>query len=260
MHRRNAGTQVEDIVSRKIYRSTTIIILLVIAALFVSTIPAYASALDGALNASKYEQGGIWSNVLHPYAYYPNAAISLPETAVHEQMVDVQSDLVSNALFEFTSSLITGNENVITGVYSDKVLAYPVVQQPSDSASFVSSQDSVVTQFALAAQYGTVGILAHNFLAGSSFFNLLSGQDIYVVYGDGGTAHYVIKEVRQFQALQPYSPYSEFIDLETNARYTSSSLFYEVYSRNDTLVLQTCIAANGVDSWGRLFVIAELVY
>lgn len=245
--------------SRKIYRST-IIIILVAAALFVSTIPAYAGTLDNALNASKYEQGGIWSNVLRPYAYYPNSEISLPVSAMPEQMVDVQKDLVSNALFEFSSSLITGEKNVVTGVYADEMLAYPVVQQPTGSAAFVSTQDSVVTQFALAAQYGTVGILAHNYLAGSAFFDLSDGQDIYVVYGDGETAHYIISEVRQFQALAPYSPYSEFIDLETNARYTSSSLFYEVYSRSDTLVLQTCIAADGIDSWGRLFVIAELVY
>ena len=157
--------------SRKIYRST-IIIILVVAALFVSTMPAYAGALDDALNASKYEQGGIWSNVLRPYAYYPNAAISLPETAVQEQIVDVQEDLFANALFEFSSSLITGEENIITGVYADEALAYPVVQQPSGSAAFVSTQNSVVTQFALAEQYGSVGILAHNYLAGSSFFNL----------------------------------------------------------------------------------------
>jgi hypothetical protein len=250
---------VEDIVSRKTYQST-IAILLVVAALFVSTMPAYANVLDDVLNSSKYEQGGIWANVLRPYAYYPNAGISLPETAVSEQVVGVQNDLAATALLAFTSSVLTGNDNMITGVFADKALAYPVVQQPSGSAAFVSTQSDVVTQFALASQYGTIGILAHNNLAGNSFFDLSFGEDVYVVYGDGETAHYIVKEIRQFQALSPYSPYSEFIDIDTNARYTSSSLFYEVYGRSDTLVLQTCIAANGVDSWGRLFIIAELVY
>ena len=243
--------------SRKIYRST-IIFTLVIAVLLISAMPAAANVLDDAQNASRYEQGGIWSNVLRPYAYYPNAEINLPDTAVSEQVVPAEDALVGEKLFAFASSLNTGNENVVAGVFADEVLAYPVIQQPSGSAAFVSTQDDVVTQFALAAQYGTVGILAHNFLAGASFFDLSSGQDLYVVYGDGETAHYVVKEIREFQALQPYSAYSEFIDLETNARYTSSSLFYEVYGQNNTLVLQTCIAANGVDSWGRLFVIAEL--
>lgn len=238
---------------------TFLALLLVLAALFASTIPGSADALGNAVNSSKYEQGGIWSNLLRPFAYYPNGSISLPETAVQEQTIDVQSDLAADELFQFVTRVITGKENVITGVYADDVLAYPVVQQPAGSAAYVSTQDSVVTQFALAAQYGNVGILAHNYLAGSSFFNLSSGQDIYVVYGNGETAHYVITAVRRFQALQPYSPYSEFIDLDTNVRYTSSKLFHEVYGRSETLVLQTCIAADGIDSWGRLFVIAELI-
>jgi hypothetical protein len=245
----------ENIMSRrttKTYKSI-LIILLVTAALFISTMPAYASG-------SEYEQGGIWANVLQPFAYYPNAEITLPETAVGEPIAEVEEVLARDELLEFASSLITGQENVVTGVYAEDVLAYPVIQQPTGSAAYVSEQNGVVTQFAMAAQHGAIGILAHNYLAGSSFLNLSIGQELSVVYGDGETAHYIIKDVRQFQALSPYSPYSDFIDLETNARYTSGSLFYEVYGHSNTLVLQTCIAAEGVDSWGRLFIIAELIY
>ena len=225
--------------------------------------------------AAGYESGGTWSNRLSRDDFPKYHKIQQPNLQVVEPVNDLVYDLVVDqavnkvvdqaidrtalALTQFASKVQTGIENQVTGVFVNDVLAYPVVQQPSGSAAFVSSQTDVVTQFSLAAQYGTIGILAHNFLAGVSFFNLLSGQDVYVVFGDGSTAHYVITDVRRFQALDPYSPYSSFIDLDTNAKYTSSEVFYEVYGNEDKLVLQTCIAAEGIDSWGRLFVIAEKI-
>lgn len=253
----NAGIKVEDIVSRiqsisiKNQTKTFVALLLVFAVFLANASTVFAD--------SPQERGGIWSHVLSPYLYYPSGEVALPELSVGEQVIDMQVDRTAQALFQFASSILNGKEDVVTGVFVNDVLAYPVIQQPSGSAAYVSTQDDVVTQFSLASQYGTVGILAHNYLAGLSFFELSSGQDVYVVYGNGETAHYVITEVRRFQALQPYSPYSEFIDLDTNAQYNSTNVFNEVYGESSRLVLQTCIAAEGVDSWGRLFVIAELV-
>ncbi len=245
--------------SRKQIRTFTALTMVIIA-LLTSATNVLANPIAPSANDASHELGGIWSNILTPYFYEPaGGEVSLPETGVGENLVDIQSERTAEALSQFVSSVINGSPNIVSGVFVNDVLAYPVIQQPSGSAAFVSTQEDVVTQFALAAQYGTVGILAHNYLAGLSFFNLSSGQDVYVVYGDGTTAHYVITEIRRFQALQPYSAYSEFIDLDNNSRYSSSDVFYEVYGNVDRLVLQTCIAAEGVDSWGRLFVIAELV-
>jgi hypothetical protein len=38
-----------------------------------------------------------------------------------------------------------------------------------------------------------------------------------------------------------------------------NTVFTKIYAVKDRLVLQTCIAKDGIDSWGRLFVIAEPV-
>ncbi len=244
--------------SRKQIKTLTAFTL-VVAALLTSATTVFATPTDPYSNNTNYEQGGIWSNVLTPYFYEPFGEVALPETGASESLVDVESEQATEALSQFVSSVINGSPKVVSGIFVSDLLAYPVIQQPSGSAAFVSTQEDVVTQFALAAQYGTVGILAHNYLAGLSFFNLSSGQDVYVVYGDGTTAHYVITAIRRYQALQPYSAYSEFVDLDSNTHYSSTDVFYEVYGSTDRLVLQTCIAAEGVDSWGRLFVIAELV-
>jgi hypothetical protein len=67
-----------------------------------------------------------------------------------------------------------------------------------------------------------------------------------------------VKQILHYQALSPSSPYSDFLDLDdpNGTRISVETLFYKVYTQNGTLVLQTCIEANGNSSWGRLFVIA----
>ena len=62
--------------------------------------------------------------------------------------------------------------------------------------------------------------------------------------------------MRSFQATQPTSPYSSFIDLSSNKTLSATELFTQTYGTKGALILQTCIASGTVDSWGRLFVIA----
>lgn len=231
--------------SRKNIRSISIFTL-VITLLVVSAFSVSASYTQPIASSGR-GTGGTWSNRIDRGDYL---------SALAGQPVDN----ASAELMQFASSLEAGTGSQVAGIFVDEVMAYPVVQQPSGSAAYVSADEGVLTQFSLPTQYGTVGILAHNFLAGVSFFDLAPDQDVYVVYGDGSTIRYVIKEVRQYQALQPNSPYSNFVDLDTNASYSSTDLFYDVYGNQGNLVLQTCIAAEGIDSWGRLFVIAERVY
>jgi hypothetical protein len=147
----------------------------------------------------------------------------------------------------------------VTGVYVKNQFTLPVLQQPSSNAGFVSPTDDTVTQFALAAQYGNIGLLAHNHLAGSAFFSLTPGERVYVFYGSRHIDTYVITEVLQYQALDPNSPYSDFMDLSTGDILTANDLFHRVYMGNPHMTFQTCIAKDGNASWGRLFVIAELV-
>jgi hypothetical protein len=86
---------------------------------------------------------------------------------------------------------------------------------------------------------------------------LLEGQKFFLVYGDGQVASFRVSEILRFQALQPYSSESNFVDLQNDASLTTTELFKKVYGRPGQAVLQTCIEADGIASWGRLFVIAE---
>ncbi len=169
---------------------------------------------------------------------------------------------LSVSLADFIVSVENGNSSQIVGLYSEKIFALNVVQQPSGNAGYVATSGySVTTQFGMASSYGSIGMLAHNYLAGSNFFNLSSGSEILLVYGDGSTVSYTVSEIREYQALTPGSVYSNFVNLsDTSQTLTSSDVFYETYGSSGALILQTCISNEGNSSWGRLFVIAYQSY
>lgn len=179
-----------------------------------------------------------------------------PGTLVPEQIQQNQADLAA-----FTDLVADGDGNGLKGVFVPDVLSLPVVQQPGGQAAFVSGEDNILTQFAMPGDYGTVGLLAHNYLSGRDFFNLQVGQGVALVYGDRQVDYYVIREIRQFQALDPTNPYSEFINLDdpNQQRVSAADLFKQIYTTADRAVFQTCLEAFGNSSWGRVFVIAEKV-
>jgi hypothetical protein len=167
-----------------------------------------------------------------------------------------KDDATLPELSEFVAAVHDGEAGVLRGVYVPDVLAFPIVQQPAKNANFVSSIDGIITQFNMPAQFGNVGLLAHNNLSGRFFFDLAVGQDVRLVYGDGKIETFVITEILKYQALQPSSPYSSFRDLETNDTLTTNQMFQKVYLGDRHVTFQTCIAANGNSSWGRIFVMA----
>ncbi len=182
----------------------------------------------------------------------------IPVTASHFETASPNfADLIPS-LAEFSSKVTNGNSHQVVGLYVDKKIAHLVTQQPSDQPGYVSSDSDVLTQFAMASQYGSIGLLAHNYLAGRSFFNLEAGDILILIYGDGHQEYYQIQAINQYQALEPNSPYSSFIDLDSPATTIPvTELFNTIYNAHSRLVLQTCIEANNEPSWGRLFVIAE---
>jgi len=157
----------------------------------------------------------------------------------------------------FLQSVQNGQNGVLRGVYVPGVFALPIVQQPSGNPGFVSQNNDEITQFNMAAEAGNVGLLAHNYLSGAIFTNLSTGQEVRLIYGDGAVEYFVIDQILQYQALQPYSPTSEFRDLETNVTISAEQLFRMVYRGDRHVTFQTCIEANGNGSWGRLFIIAQ---
>ena len=66
---------------------------------------------------------------------------------------------------KFSKSVQNNEANVLRGVYIPGVLAFPVVQQSSGNAAYVSFTDGELTQFNMASQFGNVGLLAHNNLS-----------------------------------------------------------------------------------------------
>ncbi len=156
----------------------------------------------------------------------------------------------------FYNPIQSGEADAIRGVYISNTLAFPIVQQPDNDPYYVSSHDGEVTQFATASQYGNIGLLAHNNLSGKSFSKLSVGQEVELVYGDGRIEKFVITEVLHFQALQPQSQQSSFLNLDHFETLSANQMFNRVYTGSHHLTFQTCIKANGNMSWGRLFVVA----
>jgi hypothetical protein len=160
---------------------------------------------------------------------------------------------------DFVESVKNGETKTIRGVYAESLFAFPIIQQPSGNSGYVSKDANVVTQFRMAAKYGTIGLLAHNDLAGANFSSLALGQKIYIVYGNGLIVEYEITSIYRYQALQPNSGTSPFVNLEDGRTYTAWDVFQLVYTGGDHVTFQTCIESNGILNWGRLFVVATPV-
>ncbi|MCE1255543.1 MAG: hypothetical protein LWX83_18585, partial [Anaerolineae bacterium] len=196
-----------------------------------------------------------------PFSPIPVTAASLPESQNIAPLLAGDSNEMLT-LDEFVNHVSGTDGATLAGIYVSGAFALPVLQQPAGNLAFVSVSDNVVTQFALASQYGSVGLLAHNFLSGKKFFDLKQGMEITLVYGDGNTVRYQIKSVERFRALSPESVNSDFVNMDESGADTlnSTQLFHHIYSAQDNrLVLQTCIAEKSSSSAGRLFVIAEKI-
>lgn len=166
-----------------------------------------------------------------------------------------KSQLVS--LTTFINQVYDGDDSAIRGLYQDGNFALRVVQQPSNNAAYVSAVVGVATQFSMAKNYEVIGMLAHNYASGRHFFNIEYRDVIQVVYGDGSIVSYGVSEIHSYQALQPNSPHSKFLNLDTGETITATQMFKRVYMGSHHLTLQTCIQQGDIDTWGRLFIIAE---
>jgi hypothetical protein len=184
----------------------------------------------------------------------------IPMTGFHSKptMFD-PSTIPLPTLPAFINSVDTGSSTQLTGVYVADKMAYPVVQQPANNLSYVSTLPGTVTQFGMASKYHSIGLLAHNYLAGDSFSEIEPGDFVTLVYGNGSTQAFWVYAIRQYQALSPNDPYSNFRDLkDPTTTLTSTDLFNKTYGLG-VLVLQTCIQRDQEPSWGRMFILAQPV-
>lgn len=170
-----------------------------------------------------------------------------------------QAAPVAPDLQTFAAAVTNGDPAAVTGVYAEGIFALQVRQQPYDNYNYIADEDGTVTQYARPTQFGVTGLLAHNTLSGRLFFKLRNDNQLTLVFGDGRLVHYRIRELQNYQALSPYDTRSDFVDLNNPSAQLLShtELYQRVYTSPATLVLQTCIEANGEPTWGRLFVIAD---
>lgn len=188
----------------------------------------------------------------------PTATVGEDDTTV-TLITDEQTDVLAMPAFDrFVQSVANGNSNDRVGVFVEDQFQYPIVQQPANDPAWVTSNFGEVTEFRIVRQQtGNEGLIAHNYLAGGSFFNLQVGDVAQVVLGDGSVIEFEIFAIHDFQALSPNSPTSDFLNLTTGEKISASELFYMVYGGELTLTFQTCINRNNVSTWGRTFVIGE---
>lgn len=189
----------------------------------------------------------------------------IPVTTVHAAARSVSHEEItlslkktnSSQFEEFVATLKKSDSSQLVGVYVKNILAFPVVQQASTYS--VSSKPDTVTQFGLAGKYGSIGLLAHNFLAGSKFKKLVADTEIILIFGDGSLKKYKVHTIKKYQALSPADNFSNFINLDKpGITLTSDNVVNDTFGAGD-LVLQTCIEEKGILAWGRLFIIASLV-
>jgi hypothetical protein len=183
----------------------------------------------------------------------PTDIVSIPSPTLESPAGTVTSPIFDT----FVNSVKNGRSDQVTGVYVENRLSLRVVQQPANDAAFVATIDGTATQFLMAFQVaGNIGLLAHNYLAGRLFFDLQTGDIVQLIYGDGNVSEFEITTIYQYQALNPSSPYSNFLDIQNGETLSANDLFYRVYGGDFHLTFQTCIAQDNNDSWGRMFVIA----
>ena len=133
----------------------------------------------------------------------------------------------------------------------------PITGSISVGNEIIPARPNEATLYESALHLGTVGVLAHNSLAGQTFATLKPRSSFSLLNENGQRVPYAVSEIKRYQALTPTSPYSSFLDLDTGKKYTSQELTTIMYKSGNPAVLQTCIEKDGDLNWGRLFIVAK---
>lgn len=172
-------------------------------------------------------------------------------------MADPFDEVELPSLNAFVEQVSNDQPGELRGIYIPGILAALVVQQPAGMGDFVSPWQNIVTQFRLASEFGSTGLLAHNYLAGETFALLQQGQEIHLIQGDGRVSTFVVTDSLRYRVMEQESASATYVNMEDHTSLTHSGLFTKVYNRPGQVIFQTCIQAGNDLTWGRLFVIAE---
>ena len=181
--------------------------------------------------------------IAHPYSSVSASGLGQPSLAARGAAKNIQPQPAAKT-------------HLVQRVFTPGVLDLTVVQQPAGQSMYVSAGEAEATQFRLASRYGNIGLLAHDYLAGSAFSQLAVGTIVHLTYTDGEVESYMVSQVLRYEALRPDSTLSAFRDLASGQIVSASRLFSSVYAGRHHLTFPTCITNLGDLNWGRLFVIA----
>ncbi len=163
--------------------------------------------------------------------------LSIPVTGRIEKESEIGS-------FSGSNNAITISQVTVPGKFS-----YSVTQ----SGNSVPNQAGVVGQYAEAKGNGNIGLLAHNYLAGSSFAWINYGDEVRVTNSSGNIEYYVVTNILKFKASNPNDFTQPFIDESSGQQYSARGLFNIAY-QSGMVTFQTCITKGGSTTWGILFV------
>lgn len=158
------------------------------------------------------------------------------------------SDLPS--LEAFIPQVIDGQADSVRGLYIPGLIALRIVQQPDGQFDFISYEADTATQFQSPSLFGVIGLLAHNFLSGQSFFQIVPGQLLTIIYGDGQAEDFKVAEIHDYQRLTELDLHSDFQDLANNQTLSADQVFQLYYQGQRHLTLQTCLEKEGNWNWG----------
>lgn len=120
---------------------------------------------------------------------------------------------------------------------------FSVVQQPNQL--WVSSQKNVLTQYELAGELGTYGILAHSEYAGKQFRKLDLGETVSVKFENETVADYIVGEISYFSVV-PRGNTADYIESSTGLTYTFLDMMKRFYMNENKITFQTCVGKNGL--------------
>jgi len=121
---------------------------------------------------------------------------------------------------------------------------------------YVADMRGAVTLFQAAWEDGSLGFLAHNYLAGAAFYELRAGNLLRVTAADGSARWYLVRETMVYTAIDPGEWWTDVID-EDGMRWSQEEVYAGLYERQGWVVLQTCWGVGRYAGWW--FAVAEPV-
>ena len=81
-------------------------------------------------------------------------------------------------------------------------------------------------------------------------------QEVWMIYGNKSIKRYRVTDIQRFQKIKPNSLRSDYLDLQTNRRLSTSEVFSRFYRGEHRVVFQTCLEGEGKLTWGLIFISA----